>query len=191
MDIGNKIKKYREINKISQEELADKLFVSRQTISNWETNKFYPDIKSLSMMSNIFDVTLDEFIEGDINEMKKKVEENDIKVFKKLSLLFTIEFIIMLLSAYPLMKYAKIIGIIIWIIIAIITIVTAFIIEKIKKNYNIQTYKEIIYFYENKTLSHDEKNIEYGKRIYQKIFLAFISGLIALVVLYLFNLLLK
>ena len=49
MDIGNRIKKYREINGLSQEELADRIFVSRPTISNWETNKFYPDIQSICM----------------------------------------------------------------------------------------------------------------------------------------------
>ena len=47
MDIGLQIKKFREQQKISQEELALKIFVSRQTISNWETNKSCPDVKSL------------------------------------------------------------------------------------------------------------------------------------------------
>ena len=66
MQIGNKIKKYRESFKLSQEELADKIFVTRQTISNWETDKNYPDIKSISLLCNLFDVSLDQFIEGDI-----------------------------------------------------------------------------------------------------------------------------
>ena len=62
MDIGLQIKKFREQQKISQEELALKIFVSRQTISNWETNKSCPDIKSLITLSNIFNVSLDNFI---------------------------------------------------------------------------------------------------------------------------------
>ena len=66
MNIGSQIKKYREQLKISQEELADKVFVSRQTISNWENNKNYPDIKSLSLLSYIFNVSIDDFIKGDI-----------------------------------------------------------------------------------------------------------------------------
>ena len=53
MDIGLQIKKFREQQKISQEELALKIFVSRQTISNWETNKSCPDVKSLITLSNI------------------------------------------------------------------------------------------------------------------------------------------
>lgn len=60
MNIGIRIKKYREKQNISQEELALKIFVSRQTISNWENNKSYPDINSLIMLSEIFNVSLDE-----------------------------------------------------------------------------------------------------------------------------------
>ena len=191
MDIGNKIKKYREINNISQEELADKIFVSRQTISNWETNKYYPDIKSISMLSNIFNVTLDDFIKGDIEEMKRSVEKSDVKGFMILSWVFTIELLIMIISIYPLFKFAKIIGLSIWILFAIITIITAITIEKIKKHYDIQTYKEIISFYENKTLSHDEKNIELGKRTYQKILLALTTGLITFIILAIIHLIIK
>ena len=62
MNIGNQIKKYREQLKISQEELADKIFVTRQTISNWENNKNYPDIKSLSLLSYNLNVSLDDLV---------------------------------------------------------------------------------------------------------------------------------
>ena len=182
MDIGNRIKKIREKSGMSQEELADKIFVSRQTLSNWENNKFYPDIESITLMGNIFDVSLDDFIKGDIKEMKKKIEESDLKGFKILSWIFTIEMIVMILSAYPLMK-CGIIGICIWILFVIVTLSTAFVVERVKKYYNIQTYKEIVAFYEGRELSHDEKNIELGKRLYQKILLAVCSGLITLIVM--------
>lgn len=49
MELSKQIKKYRAEANLSQEELADKVFVSRQTISNWENNKNYPDIKSLEI----------------------------------------------------------------------------------------------------------------------------------------------
>ena len=58
MNIGSQIKNYREQLKISQEELADRIFVTRQTISNWENNKNYPDIKSLSLLSFNFNVSV-------------------------------------------------------------------------------------------------------------------------------------
>lgn len=47
MQISAQIKKYRAALQLSQEELAEKIYVSRQTISNWETEKNYPDIHSL------------------------------------------------------------------------------------------------------------------------------------------------
>ena len=53
MDIGLQIKKFREQQKNSQEELALKIFVSRQTISNWKQKKSCPDVKSLITLSNI------------------------------------------------------------------------------------------------------------------------------------------
>ena len=182
MDIGNRIKKYRESIGLSQEELADKIFISRQTLSNWETNKFYPDIKSITMLCNMFDVSLDEFIKGDIEEMKRKIEDEEIKGFKSLSWIFEFEMLVMILSVYPLMSVG-VIGIGIWLIIVIITMITAFKVEKLKKQYNIQTYKEIVAFYEGKSLSHDEAKIEFGKRTYQKVILAFCSALFALIVM--------
>lgn len=59
MELSKQIRKYRTESNLSQEELADKVFVSRQTISNWENDKNYPDIKSLVLMSEIFQVSLD------------------------------------------------------------------------------------------------------------------------------------
>lgn len=133
MDVGTKIKKYREKEKISQDELALKVFVSRQTISNWETNKSYPDIKSLTLLSNIFHVSLDDFIKGDIEEMKKKIDEEKINKFNVISYIFTAEFLITIFSAYPLFCLNGYIGVIIWIIIFLITFMTSFIVEKFKR----------------------------------------------------------
>ena len=54
MDISNQIKKRRTDMGLSQEELAERIYVSRQTISNWETDKTYPDIQSLLLLSISF-----------------------------------------------------------------------------------------------------------------------------------------
>lgn len=190
MDIGNKIKEYRIRCNLNQEELANKLFVSRQTVSNWENNKFYPDIKSIALLCNIFNVSMQDFIEGDLEEMKKVVNKSDMKVFNIISWIFTIELITMVIGAYPLSKYAGRIGCIIWFIFMIITMATATIIEVYKKKYDIQTYKEIIAFCESKTLSRDNKNQEIGKRPYQKVLLAIISGIVALLVMIIMHLIL-
>ena len=182
MDIGLQIKKFREQQKISQEDLALKIFVSRQTISNWETNKSCPDVKSLIALSNIFNVSLDNFIKEDIKEMREIVEKATIKKFNAISVVFLIELIVIAVSAYPLFSIKGNIGIIIWICLFAIALCTASRIEKFKKNYDIQTYKEILAFIDGKQLTHDETQQEIGKRNYQKIIFAFIAGVIALII---------
>ena len=182
MNVGARIKKHREKQNISQDELALKVFVSRQTISNWETNKSYPDIKSLTMLSNIFHVTLDDFIKGDIEEMKKIVSKEKIEKFNIMSYIFLVEMLILMFSAYPLFSIDGYIGVIIWALFFVITFVTAIVIEKFKKNNDIQTYKEIIAFMENKSLSYEEVQQEIGKRNYQKILLAILTGLITFII---------
>ena len=182
MNVGARIKKYREKQNISQDELALKVFVSRQTISNWETNKSYPDIKSLTMLSNIFHVTLDDFIKGDIEEMKRIVSKEKIEKFNIMSYIFLVEMLIVMLSAYPLFTLDGYIGVIIWALFFVITFVTAIVIEKFKKKNDIQTYKEIIAFMENKSLSYEEVQQEIGKRNYQKILLAILTGLITFII---------
>ncbi len=181
MEIGNRIKKYREHINLSQEELADKVYVSRQTVSNWENNKSYPDINSLKLLTNIFDVSLDEFIKGDIEEMKKRIDEYDLKEYNTLSIIFSIEFLLMLLSAYPLLRFLKILGIVIWFIITVITLLTSIKIEKIYKKNDCRTYKEIVAFTEGKTLSTKEQIEEKAKRPYQKFLLSLFSGIIAII----------
>ena len=182
MNVGARIKKHREKQNISQDELALKVFVSRQTISNWETNKSYPDIKSLTMLSNIFHVTLDDFIKGDIEEMKRVVSKEKIEKFNIMSYIFLVEMLILMFSAYPLFKIDGYIGAIIWAMFFVVTFVTAIIIEKFKKNNDIQTFKEIIAFMENKSLSYEEVQQEIGKRNYQKILLTILTGLIAFII---------
>ena len=182
MNVGARIKKHREKQNISQDELALKVFVSRQTISNWETNKSYPDIKSLTMLSNIFHVTLDDFIKGDIEEMKRIVSKEKIEKFNIMSYIFLVEMLIVMFSAYPLFTLDGYIGVIIWALFFVITFVTAIVIEKFKKKNDIQTYKEIIAFMKNKSLSYEEVQQEIGKRNYQKILLAILTGLITFII---------
>ena len=59
MELKNQIRKYRTQLNLSQEELAEKIFVTRQSMSNWENGKNYPDIHSLILLSTLFEVSLD------------------------------------------------------------------------------------------------------------------------------------
>ncbi|MRC99867.1 helix-turn-helix domain-containing protein, partial [Bacillus thuringiensis] len=57
MNLSKQIKKYRDREGFSQEDLAEKIYVSRQTISNWENERSYPDIHNLLFLSVLFDVS--------------------------------------------------------------------------------------------------------------------------------------
>ena len=65
MDIGSKIKKARSKAGLTQEKVAEALGISRQTISNWENEKSYPDIISVLKMSDLYDVSLDYLLKGE------------------------------------------------------------------------------------------------------------------------------
>lgn len=86
MDISNQIKKRRTDMGLSQEELAERIYVSRQTISNWETDKTYPDIQSLLMLSVLFDTTIDVLVKGDLEMMEKTVASADGKKMRALGI---------------------------------------------------------------------------------------------------------
>lgn len=187
MEIGKQIKKYRMQMELSQEELSEKVFVSRQTISNWENNKSYPDVKSLLLLSSLFNVSLDILVKGDLEEMKEKIKaegisEKDISRFKHDGNIFAILLLLVIILPIPLMKFMGNIGLVICGLIAVIAIYYSIRIEKYKKSFNIQTYREILAFVEGKHMDEAEKNQEYGKRPYQKLLLAIGAGLISIIV---------
>ena len=69
MNIGNKILELRKENHLTQEELAEKLDVTRQTISKWELSETSPDLGDSKKLAKIFNVTLDELVGNDINNI--------------------------------------------------------------------------------------------------------------------------
>lgn len=174
---------------ISQEDLAEKIYVSRQTISNWENNKNYPDVKSLLLLSATFNVTLDILIKGDLEEMKETIQKEEIKQFGKDSTVFTILMVMSVVLPVPLIKWFWPWGMGVLIVLYAVTFYFAYRIEQTKKHFDIQTLKEIVAFTEGKRLPGDEKLMEKGKRPYQKVLLALgsavITTTIAIILLYL------
>lgn len=83
MNFGNKLVKLRKENKLSQEELADKLGVSRQTISNWELNVTKPDIDYMKRISKIFCISIDEILDNDVRNILEKKISNTEKLTNK------------------------------------------------------------------------------------------------------------
>lgn len=146
MELGTQIKQYRKELGISQDELAERIFVSRQSISNWENNKTYPDIHTLLLLSDVFSVSLDELIKGDVEEMKHEIVEQERVGFQRDSMLFTIGMAATVLTAVPLFVLADTWGIIIWAFIFSLCTYYCGRVELYKKMYDIQTYKEILAF---------------------------------------------
>ncbi|MFY0998792.1 MULTISPECIES: helix-turn-helix transcriptional regulator [Streptococcus] len=89
MEIGKKLKEARQMSGLTQENVAEKLNVSRQTISNWETEKFYPDILYVLQLSDLYQVSLDELLKGD-ERMIQHLEDstNVVKSNQKILLAF-------------------------------------------------------------------------------------------------------
>ncbi len=174
MEIGKQIKKYRTDFNFSQEELAEKVYVSRQTISNWENDKNYPDIKSLLLLSSVFNISLDTLVKGDVIMMKEQIKttqitEEDFEKFKKEAKIFNAMFFYVIIFSLPTLIYLGFIGKVITVVGWCVLFYYSTRVEKLKKAYNINTYKEIVAFLENETLDEVEKYKEEGKKYYQKI----------------------
>ena len=182
MELNTQIRKYRAGMKLSQEELAEKVYVTRQTISNWENGKSYPDIHSLLLLSSLFNVSLDQLIKGDIEIMKEEIKEVEINKLNRYGTIFTILLVVTIISAVPLVLWFDVFGMAAGVILFGVTMYFALKVEKVKKENDVQTYKEIVAFTEGKRLDEIDKIQESGKRLYQKILLALGSALIALAV---------
>ncbi len=182
MELGKQIKKHRQEVQLSQEKLADRVYVSRQTISNWENDKSYPDVNSLVLLSEIFQISLDNLIKGDIEVMKDVIQKEEIVKMNRYGKTYTIMLIVTVVSAVPLFMWLGVWAFIPWGIIWALSMYFAFQVEKVKKDNDVQTYKEIVAFSEGKLLDDIQKQREIGKRPYQKIFLVIGSALITFVV---------
>lgn len=182
MEFGKQIKKLRQEAQLSQEELAERIYVSRQTISNWENDKSYPDVNSLVLLSEIFQISLDNLIKGDIEVMKDVIRKEEIVKMNRYGKIYTIMLIVTVVSAVPLFMWLGVWAFIPWGIIWALSMYFAFQVEKVKKDNDVQTYKEIVAFSEGKLLDDIQKQREIGKRPYQKIFLVIGSALITFVV---------
>lgn len=183
MELGKQIKKYRNELSLSQEALAEKIYVTRQTVSNWENEKNYPDINSLVLLSEVFGTSVDNLIKGDVQKMKEQINEEDQKNFARLGNILTVLFILTIVSPVPLWHFLGITGGIIWAVLWGVMMYFAYLCEKKKKQLNIHTYREIVAFTEGKQLDEITKERENAKRPYQQILLAIGSALLTFAVL--------
>jgi transcriptional regulator with XRE-family HTH domain len=109
--VGENIKNIRKKNNITQEELAKKLSVTRQAVSSWENGKTEPDIETLTNITQIFDISIDELLDNDIRDIMEKKIINTEKLTNKNTrnikiLLITLYFIILSGLIYIIIYYS-------------------------------------------------------------------------------------
>lgn len=98
MEIGRKLKDARIQCALTQEKVAEELQVSRQTISNWENEKSYPDILSVIKLSDLYKISLDELLKGDMNLIKHLEESTNVVTSnKKLFILIAFNVVMLIL----------------------------------------------------------------------------------------------
>lgn len=135
MTIADKIKKLRKDNNMTQEDLAEKMNVSRQTISKWETNIVIPDANNIVSICKLFNITTDELLDYKVESIQKKKQ---FIIDMSVLLLGIIGFIFfaILLITNKIDETSSVITINVYGIIALIflTLVIAFVMIMIKRN---------------------------------------------------------
>jgi len=164
LEIGKTIKQHRAELGWSQEVLAEKAYVSRQTVSNWETEKSYPDVHSLLILSDLFGVSLDELIKGDVAVMKEQVKSKDVRTFKKLQLIGVLGILLLIVTGMPLLEYGGAVGGVVWGALAVGVFLAWHRFEQIKSENDVQTYREVLAFVNGETLDDIERTNEAKKR---------------------------
>lgn len=148
MEVGKHIKRQRMDNGLSQEDLAARIFVSRQTISNWETDKTYPDVQSLLLLSVLFNVTIDELIKGDMETMKQAISEDRRKMHTLVWVMmgFLVAMFVALVGGFGFWDWGLAPTVVVALLLWGIAMAAAIAIERLKRKNDVITYRELIAF---------------------------------------------
>ncbi|MBE6924566.1 MAG: helix-turn-helix transcriptional regulator [Ruminococcaceae bacterium] len=167
MEIGARIRQYRSAAGLSQEVLAQRILVSRQTLSNWENGKTTPDIHSLILLCDEFQITLDELVHT-LPSQADPILPSDIRRFRltrrwmRCALLAFFGFL-------PLIAFVpQIVAIPVWLGMCAVVMGLLLRLEWLRKRYNIQTRRETNAFLQGVRLMRMDSAMELGKRPYQK-----------------------
>ncbi len=185
MNISSQIRNHRKRIGLSQEELAEKIYVSRQTISNWETGRSYPDVHNLLLLSALYEISIDELIKGDVEIMKEKISSRELQNLSRMMILF---FALMILTL-PLVKKFSDYFFILTLVSGALMMFYAVKIERMKKELDIRTYREIVDFMEGKPVERtidDRKKKLFKENILKVVFGMGVGGALAFLLLALF-----
>lgn len=163
MEIGARIKEHRTAAGMSQDDLAARVYVSRQTISSWENNKTYPDVQSLLLLSEIFDATVDSLIKGDVETMNETIER-DSAIMKRLSYVM-LGFLLLMIAcmvwicvqvfAWDWALEQTVPTFMLALVLWGIAMFAAAWLDRIKRNHDLITYHEILSFWNGEQVDRD------------------------------------
>ena len=166
MELGSQIKRHRTERGLSQDDLAAKIYVSRQTVSSWENDKTYPDVESLLLLSVLFDATVDELIKGDVEAMKEAIS-ND---YKKMAALATGGLVIAIVGAVAAVGGigwwdwgivpSVMIGLLVW----GIGMAMLMRVERMKKEHDLVTYRELVAYSKGEPVDRDNPRSQRARR---------------------------
>lgn len=169
MEIGARIKEHRTAAGMSQDDLAARVYVSRQTISSWENSKTYPDVQSLLLLSEIFDATVDSLIKGDVETMNETIER-DSTIMKRLSYVM-LGFLLLMIAclvwicvqvfAWDWALEQTVPTFVLALVLWGIAMFAAAWLDRIKRNHDLITYHEILSFWNGEQV---DRGTERGRR---------------------------
>lgn len=162
MELPQQLRANRERLGLTQEDVAQRIFVSRQTVSSWETGKTYPDVQSLLLLSNLFGVSIDSLVKGDVETMKETIVKDAVTMGR-----LSIGMIVLLLAgvaclvgwdliwdepvaAVPWLTWGVVVGMLLFFLCAALAMACACRVEKLKKDHDLVTFREISAFMDGK-----------------------------------------
>ncbi len=159
MELGAHIKEHRKEKGLSQDDLAEAIYVSRQTISNWETGRTYPDVQSLLLLSYVFDVTVDSLIKGDVEAMAEKMDQA-VKEYHRVSTVAVVSAVLcMVLVFWGAMQLVWGDNVVLTVVLAAAALLSMLIsmgrLETLKKQHDLATYREILAFSRGEQVDRD------------------------------------
>ena len=169
MKLGSHIKARRAELGISQDELAGRIYVSRQTISSWENGKTYPDVQSLLLLSQVFGTTIDELVRGDVDTMKETIEK-DVQLLRRLGgvmlgfialMVLALVWWVCQMTVWDLSILQTLPTLALVIVLWGIALFAASWADRIKKEHDLVTYQEVLAFWNGEPVDRDT---ERGRR---------------------------
>ncbi len=145
-------------------------------------NKSYPDINSIVLLSEVFEISIDNLIKGDVEQMKKEINSEEVKKLNFYATMMAILMLVATILLMPMLKFIGLYGFIPYFVLVGCAMFFAIKVDKIKKDNDIQTYKEIVAFTEGKRLDEIQKIEEKAKRPYQKVIDGFLWAVVALLI---------